>query len=72
MANDLALERQRLDNALGIVAAAQREVDRALQELVADRPRAEKTIIGEVLRSALDKLEAARRELEELRQSARA
>lgn len=42
---------------------ALREVERALRELTADSPRAEKTIITEVLRVAFEKVASARARL---------
>lgn len=68
MADELFLEQQRrIDEAVELVAAAQREVDRAIGDLTSDTPRAEKTIIGQVLRDALDKLSKARHKLEQVR-----
>ncbi len=42
---------------------ALREVDRALRELTADSPRAEKTIITDVLRVAFERVASARARL---------
>jgi hypothetical protein len=68
MADDLVSEqRRRIDEAVELVAAAQREVDRAVSDLSGDTPRAQKTIIGKVLRDALDKLSLAREKLEQAR-----
>jgi len=63
----LLQQRRRIDEAVELVAAAQREVDRAVADLSSDTPRAQKTIIGKVLRDALDKLSLARAKLEEAR-----
>ena len=68
MADESVLEQQRrIDEALGLVAAAQREVDRVLGDLANDTPRAQKTMVGQVLREALDKLSLAREKLEQVR-----
>lgn len=66
MADELVLEqKRRIDEAVTLVAAAQQEVDQAIAALSSDTPRAEKTIIGQVLRDALDKLSRARKALEQ-------
>lgn len=68
MADELILEQQRrIDQAVELVAAAQREVDRVIGDLASDTPRAQKTMIGEVLRDALEKLSRARETLAQVR-----
>ena len=67
MPSELSAEqRQRVTSATEDVALAQREVERALGELTANSPRAQKIIITEVLQAAFDRLTAARQKLEAL------
>jgi hypothetical protein len=60
------LLRVRLEEATKDLEIAQREVERVMQELTVDTPRAHKTLISEGLRLAFEKLTEARRKLEGL------
>ena len=56
-------QRKRIAEATEDLAIAQREVERAMTEITSDRPRAQKTIIGDALRVAFEKVAAARAKL---------
>lgn len=58
--------KQRILEAKADVELALREVERVLQDLTADTPRAEKTIITDALRVAFDRLAHARMHLASL------
>jgi hypothetical protein len=58
--------RKRITEATEALTIAQREVERAMLELTSDRPRAQKTIISDVLKIAFEKVAEARGKLESL------
>ena len=58
--------RVRLADATSDVELAQHEVERAMNDLTVDLPRAHKTLISDTLRRAFDKLAEARTKLEAL------
>jgi hypothetical protein len=58
-----AEQRKHLSEASEDLAIAQREVERAMLELTADTPRAQKTIVTDSLRIAFEKVSAARAKL---------
>jgi len=60
------LQRVRLADAASDVEVAQHELQRAMNELTVDLPRAHKTLISDALRRAFDKLADARTKLEAL------